>query len=122
MWWIRLASYTGRFLGISSLGAFFGSLVAKLIEWFGKKAARTIALKTLIIAGLITITATVLIALTVIFNSISLVLPSELTQAFTMFLPDNFRFCVSTIFAAKTLMWTHAWHIDFIDKYMKTIQ
>lgn len=91
-----------------------GTLFASLLGFFAKYFTKKIALGLAFIALLIAITAAFVATIEALFLSIYYFAPVELNSAMSMFLPSNFKVCISAIIGAKLALWVYTWNVKVL--------
>ena len=97
-----------------ALALWLGSLFGSLVAWLAKVFTQRVAIAAAAIAAIVGLTAGFMTALSALVSGVVAVMPSFVTQAAGLFLPDNTRLCISAYAAAKVAAWIYTWKVKAI--------
>lgn len=99
----------GNALRVPAIAAFIGNIAANILTTFTTLFGRKVALNLTVIALIVGITTAAYVALWAISEAIYYATPPYFEQAVSLVVPDNFKFCVSSLFAAHLTRWAWEW-------------
>ncbi|MDK9775538.1 MULTISPECIES: DUF5455 family protein [unclassified Vibrio] len=99
----------GNALRIPALAAFIAQIATTVFGWFFIAKARNVSIQLTIITMIIILTTALTLAIHAIAAGLSFVVPPYLSQAMSMFIPNNAIPCVSAVYSAKLLRWVWSW-------------
>ncbi|WP_194089229.1 DUF5455 family protein [Vibrio hibernica] len=113
---LPIISGIGNLLRIPALIAFLAQLAATVLGWFALRLTRNVAINLTVLTMVIGLALTTALALSVIFSGLSYVVPPNLSEGFSLFIPDNAIPCLSAIFSARVIRWVWQWQFYAITK------
>lgn len=106
----------GNALRVPAIAAFLAGLATQVLGWFTVRFSRRVAMNLTVVAMVIGIALTFIIALKGLVAGLSYVAPPTLSQSLSLFIPSNAIPCISVILAAKVMRWVWVWQFYAINK------
>jgi len=92
------------------IGGLLTSLATFIATYIGKRFAMSVAMIALIVAATVAFIA----LLSALMTAVEYATPPNIGIAMGLFLPTNFKLCISTIITAKIAAWAYSWNIKII--------
>lgn len=94
--------------------SFLGTAFSTLVVFFTKFFSRRFALAFAMIALIVALTVSFIAVLEGFVSLIEYAAPSYITIAISLFLPSNFKACISVAAGAKLTAWAYSWNVKMI--------
>lgn len=101
-------------LGVSWLAGVIGTAFAGLFAWLLTFMTKRLAIVVLAVGVLLTLTASLFVALESLLSGLVYILPASLTQSVGLFAPSNLSLCVSIVVSAHMLRYVYDWNVRVV--------
>ena len=92
------------------IGGSLTSLATFIATFIGKRFALAVAMVSLIVAATVAFIA----LLSGLMTAVEYAAPAQIGIAMGLFLPSNFKLCLSTAITAKIAAWAYSWNVKII--------
>lgn len=96
------------------IASFLGTAFSTMVVFFTKFLSRRFALAFAMIALIVSLTVAFIAVLQGFVSLIEYAAPSYVTVAMALFLPSNFKACLSVAVSAKLAAWAYSWNVKMI--------
>jgi len=100
--------------GIPVLTGVLGSLAAGAITFIAQLLTKRLALVTVAVGIIATVTAGFYAAIQALISGIAVSVPAEITQYAGIVCPDNAPGCAAAVISAHFLRWAYDWHVKIV--------
>jgi len=97
-----------------TLALWLGALFTSLVSFFAVFITKRIAITLVVIAAIVVVTASFVLAINAAIAAIQYAAPSELVMAWGWLVPDNADDCIAAILAGNVLRWAYDWNVKVI--------
>lgn len=99
---------------MAALAAFLAGLFGSLVAWLAKYIGKRIAIAAAGIAALAAVTSATWATVSAAISGVLVAMPPEVGIAADLFLPTNLLACIAAVFANRVVIWVYKWNVAII--------